>query len=181
MKLIIGLGNPGKSYIKTRHNVGFRVLDLFHAQHLTQGMSPWQLSKKFNAEIAEEARNGEKIILVKPMTFMNRSGEAVGLLMQYYKLTLDDIIVIHDDKDLELGTMKVQRNRGDAGHNGIKSIVEHLGSQDFSRIRCGVLTDGGKKQDTAKFVLAKFGLLEKKKVEHVLEQAIQEVEKWITM
>ena len=179
MKLVIGLGNPGKSYTKTRHNVCFRVLDAFHKQHLASGVSQWQLSKKFNAEVAEETSDGEKILLVKPMTFMNRSGETVGLLMQYYKLSLDDIIVIHDDKDLELGTIKVQRNRGDAGHNGTKSIVEHVGSRDFTRVRCGVLTDAGKKEDTSDFVLGKFGLLERKKVEQLLQQAVEEVEKWL--
>ena len=110
---------------------------------------------------------------------MNRSGETVGLLMQYYKLSLDDIIVIHDHKDLELGTIKVQRNRGDAGHNGTKSIVEHVGSRDFTRVRCGVLTDAGKKEDTSDFVLGKFGLLERKKVEQLLQQAVEEVEKWL--
>jgi PTH1 family peptidyl-tRNA hydrolase len=178
MKLIIGLGNPGKLYAKTRHNLGFMVLD-YLKNDLTgkEKNTSWELSKKFNAEIYETTIKSEKITLGKPMTFMNDSGIAVQLLMHFYKLKSSDLIVIHDDKDIKLGDIKIQTNRSDAGHNGIKSIIQHLGTQDFTRVRVGIATDKPKKQDTADFVLDKFGLLERKKVEEMIERTVGEIKK----
>lgn len=174
MRLVVGLGNPGKSYQKTRHNIGFVVVD-----NLLKALNPdsnWSLSKKFNAEIAELNINDEKIILVKPMTFMNRSGEAVGIIINYYKIKPQDLIVIHDDKDLKLGDTKIQTNRGDAGHNGIKSIIEHLGTRNFTRVRIGVASTNEKKMaNTGKFVLSKFALGEKKKVKEAIEVAVDKI------
>ena len=162
MKLIIGLGNPGKQYQKTRHNIGFMVLDVLLEKLASE--AKWELSKKFNAEICELNFNNNKIILAKPMTFMNASGEATQLITHFYKLTHEDLIVIHDDKDLKLGDIRVQTDRSDAGHNGIKSIIQHLGTQNFTRVRIGIASANEKKmKDTADFVLGKFGLLEKKK------------------
>ena len=180
MYLIVGLGNPGKTYEKTRHNVGFIILDNLYEKLAEYGISKWELSKKFNAEICGATINNQKIILAKPMTFMNESGIAVQLLSHFYKLTPQDLIVIHDDKDLPLGEIKIQTDRGDAGHNGIKSIIEHLGTKNFQRIRVGIASDNPKKMsDTAKFVLDKFAFSERKKVSEVIEQATEEIIKII--
>lgn len=176
MKLIVGLGNPGKKYEKTRHNVGFMVLDRLHELLQQEGISSWELSKKFNAEIAGLTKQSKKIILAKPMTYMNHSGESVGLLAHYYKIVPEDIVVVHDDKDLPLGTIKVHTNRGDGGHNGIKSIVAHIGTKEFGRIRVGVASANERKMaDTAKFVLGKFGLLEKKRVEEIVHESAEHI------
>jgi PTH1 family peptidyl-tRNA hydrolase len=175
-KLIVGLGNPGKQYEKTRHNVGFMILDALHTHLKSEGINNWELSKKFNAEISGCTIRGEKIILAKPLTFMNRSGETVGLIGQFYKLTHKDLIVVHDDKDIPLGEIKIQQDRGHAGHNGIKSIMEILGTKDFVRVRIGIASENKKKmEDTASFVLKKFGVFEKKKLELMIGKAVEEI------
>lgn len=169
MKLVVGLGNPGKQYAKTRHNIGFMVLDTLHD-------GPWELSKKFNGEISTQTINEQKILLVKPMTFMNDSGQAVALIAHFYKLHPSDIIVVHDDKDLPLGEIRVQTDRGHAGHNGVRSIIECLGSKAFTRIRMGIAsTEKKKMDDTAAFVLSKFSLIEKRAVKTMIDRAITEI------
>lgn len=176
MKLIVGLGNPGKRYEKTRHNVGFFVLDALHERLAGYGINPWQLSKKFNAQVAGCSYKGEKIVLAKPMTFMNASGQAVQLIAHYYKATPDDIIVVHDEKDMDLGVVKVQEDRGHAGHNGIRSIIDHIGSKKFSRVRVGIASSNKRKMDdTAKFVLGKFGMFEKGKMKESVGKAVDGV------
>ncbi|OIO18876.1 MAG: aminoacyl-tRNA hydrolase [Candidatus Magasanikbacteria bacterium CG_4_9_14_0_2_um_filter_41_10] len=179
MKVIVGLGNPGKRYEKTRHNAGFLVLDELQKM---PNMNAWTLSKKFNAEISEGSLMHESIVLVKPMTFMNNSGQSVGLIMQYYKLDpTKDLMVLHDDKDITLGTMKVQKDRSAAGHNGIKSIIEHLGTQNFSRIRLGIASEHQRQmEDTATFVLGKFSLFEKRAIKKMAEDAQKHITDWIT-
>ncbi len=176
MKLIIGLGNPGKKYEKTRHNIGFMVLDELHTELEKHGINEWSLSKKFNAVVAGCTIGDQKIILAKPMTYMNASGHAVQVIGQFYKATLNDLIVVHDDKDLKLGDIKVQRDRGHAGHNGIKSIIECLKSQNFTRVRVGIAPENEKKMsDVPKFVLGKFGLTERGKVKETIKKATTEV------
>lgn len=175
MKLIVGLGNPGKLYERTRHNVGFVVVDALRETLVDYGVNDWELSKKFNAKVCGVTVNNEKIVLTKPMTFMNESGQAIQLLMHFYKLAPRDLIVIHDDKDIMLGEIKLQTDRGSAGHNGVLSIIEHIGSQNFTRLRIGIGSENKKKMsDAADFVLNKFGLLERKKVEAVVERAVVE-------
>ena len=176
MKLIVGLGNPGKKYEKTRHNVGFMVLDCLKNELEKYGIKSWELSKKFNAEICGCTINNEKVVLVKPMTFMNQSGQAVQLIAHFYKLAPQDIIVVHDDKDLNLGQLKIQTDRGHAGHNGVKSIIDSIKSQNFYRIRIGIAsTNENKMKDIAKFVLHKFSLFEKKKLEEMIAKAKNEI------
>lgn len=180
MKLIVGLGNPGKKYAKTRHNIGFVVLDKLKEALQKYGLSDWELSKKFNAQICGGAINNQKILLAKPMTFMNLSGLAVGLIAHYYKIAPNDIIVIHDDKDIKLKEIKLQTNRGSAGHNGVRSIIENIGSPDFTRVRIGIASENKKKMDnTAKFVLKKFSLWEKKALKQVIDYAVSEIIKLI--
>lgn len=146
MKLIVGLGNPGKDYENTRHNIGFMVLD----NYLTS--CTWQ--KKFNAEYTTITINNEKAILVKPLTYMNLSGDAVVEYVNYYKIAAKDILVIHDDLDLPFGKIRIKASSSAGGHNGIKSIIERLGNNNFARLKIGIShnTNG----DTKDFVLGKF-------------------------
>ncbi|HOX60558.1 MAG TPA: aminoacyl-tRNA hydrolase [Candidatus Magasanikbacteria bacterium] len=175
MKLIVGLGNPGKQYEKTRHNYGFMVLDALRERLSSHGAGKWELSRKFNAEICGTNYGGERVILAKPMTFMNESGLSVQLLAHYYKILPADILIIHDDKDLQLGLVKVQFDRGHAGHNGVRSIIERLHTQAFARVRLGIAPNNLKKMaDTADFVLDKFGLLERGTVRQATDEALKE-------
>ncbi|OIO46044.1 MAG: aminoacyl-tRNA hydrolase [Parcubacteria group bacterium CG1_02_37_51] len=174
MKLLIGLGNPGKQYDQTRHNIGFMVLDNL------AGKNKWHTSKKANALYLWQEIADQEVELFKPQTFMNASGLAVALAMKKHNLEPKDIIVIHDDKDLLLGDIRTQTDRSAAGHNGIKSIIEHLGTQDFTRIRIGIASDNPRKMsDTSKFVLNRFGMFEKMKVKKAIDQAIEEIKKLI--
>lgn len=170
MKLIVGLGNPGKKYEKTRHNIGFMALDQLHKKLKNQHINAWELSSKFNAYIAGCSINGEKIVLAKPTTYMNRSGDAVALIGHFYKIPARDIIVVHDDKDIPLGEIKTQEDRGHAGHNGVRSLIEVLGTKEFTRVRLGI-ADPKKMKDVGVFVLKKFGIFEKKKVESMLDHS----------
>lgn len=165
MHLIIGLGNPGKQYEKTRHNAGFIILDALREKW---DFPEFQFSKKFNAEISEGIKSEVKppiggltsrILLVKPQSFMNRSGQVVRAIMDFYKLTPEDITVIHDDLDIDLGSFKISTDTSAGGHNGVQSIVEALGTQQFKRIRIGIEGAERKKSRTVSgeaFVLQDF-------------------------
>ncbi|MEN8252449.1 MAG: aminoacyl-tRNA hydrolase [Patescibacteria group bacterium] len=157
MKLIIGLGNPGQEYEKTRHNAGFLLVDALQGD---KDLPEFSFNKKFNAEISEGFVNEEKYILAKPQTFMNRSGESVRALIDFYKIEPTDIIVAHDDLDFELGNHKISRDNSAAGHNGIQSIIDNIGTQDFTRLRIGIEKTGGRNERGEipgnKFVLQNF-------------------------
>lgn len=134
--LIVGLGNPGTKYAKTPHNAGFIAIDT-----IVKNLAPtatFSENKKLHAMISGVNYNDQKIILAKPTTFMNESGIAVRALLDYYKLPLEDLIILHDEADLPLGTFRESTDRGAAGHNGIKSIIQHLGTKNFKRIRIGI-------------------------------------------
>ncbi|MDO3412905.1 aminoacyl-tRNA hydrolase [Saccharibacillus sp. CPCC 101409] len=133
MKWIVGLGNPGKNYEKTRHNVGFMALDRLAQRH---GISITQ--NKCKALVGEGMIGGVKTALIKPMTFMNLSGESVRAYMDYYKVELKDLIVVYDDLDTETGRIRLRYQGSAGGHNGIKSIIQHTGTQTFDRIRMGI-------------------------------------------
>ncbi len=179
MKLVVGLGNPGKQYAKTRHNVGFMVLDEFQeATTKDFNWTKWEVSKKCNAEISQGNKDGQKYILLKPLTYMNDSGVPTQLAINFYKLKPVDLIVVHDDKDIALGEIKMQTDRGHAGHNGVRSIVECLNTQNFTRLRIGVASSDKKRMtDIPEFVLGKFGLFEKSTLKKSLQAAIQELSK----
>ncbi|MCO6407083.1 MULTISPECIES: aminoacyl-tRNA hydrolase [Hoeflea] len=138
MLLIAGLGNPGPQYARNRHNVGFMAVDAIARRHSFSGFS-----KKFRAEIAEGTLAGEKALIIKPMTFMNLSGDSVGEAMRFYKLSPADIIVIHDELDLAPGKLKLKTGGGNGGHNGLKSIDAHCG-KDYKRLRIGIGHPGHK-------------------------------------
>ncbi len=134
MKLIIGLGNPGKKYADTRHNAGFMALDVFAQTHKLR----FNQEDKFFAEVATTFINDEKIILAKPTTYMNDSGRSVQALMSFYKTDATDVLIVHDELDLAPGSLAFIVNGGHAGHNGVASIYEHLNRQDLARLRIGV-------------------------------------------
>jgi len=172
MKLIIGLGNPGVKYEKTRHNLGFRIIEKL-AQEIK--INSWKINLQFNAAIIESIFNKEKIILAKPHTFMNNSGLAVKSLSAYYKIPAENILVIHDEIDLPLGKIKIQKGRGPAGHKGIQSIIDRLNNKDFIRMRIGIKSINNEQRtaNTEKFVLQKFTREEEKSIQKTIEKAAQ--------
>jgi PTH1 family peptidyl-tRNA hydrolase len=133
MKIIVGLGNPGKQYDQTRHNIGFEVIDALSSQFTI----PLNQSK-FKGLYGIGFHKGEKVILLKPLTYMNLSGESIRAVMDYYQIELEDLLVIYDDLDLPVGKIRLRQKGSPGGHNGIKSTVAHLGSQQFNRIRIGI-------------------------------------------
>jgi len=150
MLVITGLGNPGKDYADTRHNIGFMAIDSIYARG---GFSPWK--EKFKALIAEGIIDGQKVLLVKPQTFVNNSGEALQPLMQFYKLQLGDIMVFHDDMDLAPGKIRIKTGGSSGGHNGLKSIEAHCG-KDYQRVRLGIGHPEHDHETVVNFVLGKF-------------------------
>jgi peptidyl-tRNA hydrolase, PTH1 family len=134
IKLIVGLGNPGRQYEKTRHNAGFLFLDAL-AEEL--GCS-WSNESRFQGLFAEGSVANSKVMLLKPDTFMNRSGQSVGKIARYYKLLPDEILVVHDELDFNPGVAKLKKDGGHAGHNGLRDIIAHLGSKEFYRLRIGI-------------------------------------------
>lgn len=174
MKLVIALGNPGREYEMTRHNAGWLALDkLIEVEKLSGKMLP-----KAQAEVFDFKVDREKVLLAKPQTFMNNSGVAAVALMKFYKLTNKNIIVIHDDKDIPVGEIRVQTDRGAAGHNGIKSLIENLGTKNFTRIRIGVgPIDKEKIQVISNFVLNKFTKEEFKLLQPALDNTITEIKR----
>jgi peptidyl-tRNA hydrolase, PTH1 family len=167
MKLIIGLGNPGPEFIDTRHNIGFTALDWLKEYFK---LPEFKLDKKLKAEITKN----NNIILAKPQTFMNNSGEAVITLKKYYKIKLTDIIVIHDDVDIPIGKMKTKQGSSGAGHKGIASIIQHLKSNEFWQIKIGVANEMIRtKIPTDKFVLQKFTKEDLTKAKDLPEKTIE--------
>jgi len=134
IRLIVGLGNPGAQYEKTRHNAGFWLIDRIAADLRVD----FALEKAFSGHVAKTKLNGEPLTLLKPMTYMNRSGQAVGALARFYKLPVESVLVLHDELDLAPGQVKLKRGGGHAGHNGLKDIQAALGSPDFWRLRLGI-------------------------------------------
>lgn len=177
MKLIVGLGNPGEKYENTRHNIGFMALD-----KLKQQLAPdnsWEKEHKHEAMVIKTSYKNIPLLLAKPLTFMNDSGRAVSALSRMHKIAHHDIIVMHDDLDLPLSTIKVKKDGGSAGHNGIKSIIEHLVTDNFLRVRLGIgrpetVTEYEQQQHkVVQFVLDKFEEFELKEVSNMLEKAQQ--------
>lgn len=170
MIIIVGLGNPGKKYKNTRHNIGFRVVDEFAKEN---NFPEFKLSKKFNALISEK----ENIVLVKPQTFMNNSGLVVKKIIQNVKFKIQNSIVVHDDIDLPLGKIRISKNKGAAGHKGVESIIKEIGTKNFTRFRIGInpasaKASAGKAKNVEKYVLQKFDKEEKKIIEQVIQKSL---------
>ena len=182
MKLIVGLGNPGKAYVNSRHNLGFQCINQFAREHTIT----WK-GRRAKARVANGVVAGTFVILAKPSTFMNLSGNSVGSLMRYYKITLSDLLVIYDDLDFPLGTIKLRQGGGSGGHNGIKSIIDHVGSQDFPRIRVGIgqLTDENpsdlpRPNQKVSYVLGHFTAREKLVVVEVCTQVAKAIHSFLS-
>ncbi len=161
MKLFVGLGNPGAKYARNRHNIGFMALDRIAQDH---GFGPWK--SKFQAEIAEGRLGSEKVLLLKPQTFMNRSGQSVGEAMRFFKLDSTDVTVFHDELDLAPGKVRVKAGGGHAGHNGLRSIHEHI-SNAYDRVRLGI-GHPGRKEMVSPYVLSDFAKADADWLEDVL-------------
>ncbi len=185
MKLVVGLGNPGPKYQITRHNIGFLTIDSII--EVFEGKR--QFKTEFRSETQKIKIGSEQVILCKPQTFMNLSGEAVQPLLQFYKIELPDLLVIHDEVDQPFGAMKFQFGRGHGGHNGVKNIHQCLATADYARLRLGVgrppvfVNDEGEKtrstMDVATWVLNNFSSSEMENLPEFMENAIQGIEIWI--
>ena len=161
MKLIIGLGNPGKKYEFTRHNIGFLIVDEIVKEN------NFHYKEKFDGLYCEELIKNEKVIFLKPQTYMNLSGISVKKIMDFYKIKKEDILVIHDDLDLMFGKYKLKKNSSSGGHNGIKDIINHLNSKDFLRLKIGILNEN--KKETKEFVLNNFSKKEQEDLKKNIE------------
>ncbi|GGE86874.1 aminoacyl-tRNA hydrolase [Stappia taiwanensis] len=163
MRIIVGLGNPGSGYARNRHNIGFMAVDALHDRH--PGFGPWR--KRFQAEVAEGMLAGEKVLLLKPATYMNESGRAVGEALRFYKLTPADVIVFYDELDLAPGKVRLKTGGGSGGHNGIRSLDAHIG-KDYLRVRLGIGHPGHKDRVTA-HVLGDFAKADQPWLEPLLD------------
>lgn len=172
MKLIAGLGNPGKQYEETRHNVGFMAID-----ELSKRLNIPLDSFKFNGMYGAGNVGGEKIILVKPLTYMNLSGECLRPLMDYYNVEDEELVVIYDDLDIPVGKIRLRTKGSAGGHNGIKSIIQHLGTQEFKRIRIGIdrPQNGMKVVD---YVLGRFAPEEQEEIRQTVTKSAEACESW---
>lgn len=173
MKLIIGLGNPGEKYDQTRHNIGFRVIDEC-SNRLGINVNQTKFKSMFGYEVVQ----GEKLCLLKPLTYMNLSGEAVRPFIDYYKISVEDIVVVYDDLDLPPGKIRLRQKGGHGGHNGIKSLIAHLGTEKFKRIRVGV----GRPPigiQVSNYVLGTFSPEEKPLVSEAVVNSTDACETWL--
>lgn len=188
MKLIVGLGNPGEKYEKTRHNLGFMVAERFLKDFETVDKTQWEDSRKFKSDTAQiiwQPRHGreEKVILAKPKTYINNSGLAVSLISQYLNIPISDIWIIHDDIDLPLGNMKIRFGGASAGHHGVESIIEKLDTDKFWRFRMGTGVENHRSQITDHklknmddFVLGKFRGGEWGKIRELIKRGAKAIE-----
>ncbi len=173
MIIIFGLGNPGRKFIGTRHNLGQKVVNLLQKKW---GFFGWQKKVKLKAEISSGEFADKKVLLAKSLTFMNQSGEAIKFLTKTYKLKLKNLIIIHDDIDLALGKIKISRARGSAGHKGVESITKELGTKDLIRFRIGIKKQRTRVKKREVFVLQRFPKDEKQLVEQGINKTIQAIE-----
>jgi PTH1 family peptidyl-tRNA hydrolase len=175
LHLIVGLGNPGADYAKTRHNAGFLLVEKLAAKW----KSGWTNERKFQARIARAECGGKKVLLAEPQTFMNLSGESVGAIVKFYQLPLAQILVVVDDADLPLGEIRLRPAGGSGGHHGLESVAEHLGAKTYARLRIGIGRKNEARQITG-HVLGKFSAEENALLEKVLERAAGQLECWLT-
>jgi len=172
LKIVVGLGNPGREYTNTRHNVGFEVVDRLAAH--TDG----QWRESLQALQTRWRREGDDVLLVKPLKFMNLSGQAVGDVMRFYKTPIEDVLIVCDDVNLPLGRLRARANGTEGGHNGLKSIAQHLGTIEYPRLRVGV-GRGDAQRTLADHVLGRFAADETVAVAETVARAAQAVEVWI--
>jgi PTH1 family peptidyl-tRNA hydrolase len=167
LKLVVGLGNPGEGYARTRHNVGFLVAD-----RLARALGAEWTVRKFASELAEGRAGQEKVWIMKPQTYMNRSGEAVGPALRFWKLGVEDLVVVHDEIELDPFRIQLKVGGGDSGHNGVKSVNAHVGTREYARVRVGV----GRPPamiDPADYVLGRFKKAEEAELDECVERATE--------
>ena len=174
MILIVGLGNPGKKFQKTRHNIGFIIID--NLQLAIDRFSDWKNIKKIQAEISKGEINNQKVLLAKPLTFMNLSGQAVKKVVSNVKCQMSNVLVVHDDIDLLLGKIRISVGKGSAGHKGVESIIKELKTKSFIRFRIGIQSKFGKPKNPEKFVLQKFNKGEEEIVKEMVKKTVKAVE-----
>ncbi len=172
MKLIVGLGNPGEEYNNTRHNIGFILIDEFLNKHNLKTEK-----EKFSGKYVDTIINKEKIYFLKPQTFMNLSGTCVLDFINYYKINIEDILVIHDDIDSDLGIIRLKQKGSCGGHNGIRNIIDLLGTEDFKRLKIGVSKN--KDISTSDYVLGKFKKEEKEVLDKIKNKAVEIIEDYL--
>lgn len=174
MKLVVGLGNIGKEYENTRHNMGFMLVD----RYLKYRNINDKFKEKFNAMYIETTINNEKVMFIKPMTYMNNSGLAVNAFSNFYKISSDDILVISDDLDLDLGKFRLRSNGSSGGHNGLKNIISNLGTDKFKRLRVGISND---KEDVTNYVLSKFSKKELNEIDNLFDILVKVIDDYFVM
>ncbi len=174
MKLIVGLGNPGSRYENTRHNIGFMALDMYAAR---AGASLKEGHKSLWCKV--RTKTGEDVLLQKPLTFMNSSGEAVQSLSSFFKVAPEDILALHDELEFPLGQIRLKVGGGDGGHNGLKSLTQHLGSNGYSRVRLGIGRPEHAEHDVADYVLSSFSAHEKRSLEDILIRAQEAIDAFL--
>ena len=173
MKVIVGLGNPGQRYALTKHNIGFWVVDRLSHK--------WQIpidKEKWKAEVGEAMIDGEKILLAKPQTYMNLSGESVRQICDFFQLHMDDLLVIYDDLDLPMGKIRLRLKGSSGGHNGMKSIIDHLKTEKLKRIKIGIGRPEGL-ESVSDYVLSPFRKEDLSLVEEAVERSVQAVQEWL--
>jgi PTH1 family peptidyl-tRNA hydrolase len=173
--LIAGLGNPGPGYAATRHNIGFVLVDRLAARW----RAVWALEKKFQGRLARAERDGRKVILCQPQTFMNASGEAVGAVGRFYQLPAESILIVVDDADLPLGQLRMRPEGSSGGHHGLESVEQQLATRSYPRLRLGIGRRSEDQREITDYVLGRFEAAERGTVEEVLDRAVRQVECWL--
>ena len=176
LHLIVGLGNPGSDYSGTRHNAGFLLVDLL----ASRWRAKWTMEKKFQSRVARAERDGRRVVLCQPQTYMNASGEAVGALVGFYRVAVGKLMVVVDDADLPLGEVRLRARGSSGGHHGLESLEQQLATQDFARLRLGIGRAASDVRRITNHVLGSFSAAETKLLEKVLTRAGDQVECWLT-
>jgi PTH1 family peptidyl-tRNA hydrolase len=170
--LVVGLGNPGERYARTRHNVGFEAVERLVER---RGGAPWR--EKFSGRLAQVERAGDKLLVLEPQTFMNESGQSVGPALAFHRLAPSDLLVVHDELDLPFGELRLKQGGGDAGHRGLRSVTAHVGSGDYARLRIGIGRPPPEFEgDIVDFVLQGFPLADRAELSKVLDRAAEAIE-----
>ena len=172
---IVGLGNPGAEYARTRHNIGFMAVERFGELH----RASWTNEKKFESRVARVEAAGKRALLCEPQTYMNVSGRAVGALIDFYRLPLDRLLIVVDDADLPFGELRMRANGSSGGHHGLESIEERLGTREYARLRMGIGRQRSDVREITGYVLGKFGTAEAETLELMLKRAAAQIERWL--
>ena len=175
LHLIVGLGNPGAEYARTRHNAGFLVVE----ELTRRAAAGWNLEKRFNARVAKVERDGRKTLFAEPQSFMNASGEAVSGLVGFYRVPVSQLLVVIDDADLPLGEIRLRPKGSSGGHHGLESIEQHIGSREFARLKVGIGRTKDGRREITNYVLGRFSSEEKLLLEKVLQRAADQAECWV--